>query len=278
VKIYKGASVAETWYYVQGSERIGPVEESELESLVRAGTLDEESYVWKRGFDNWARLKGVSELAYILQPAQPAPTPMRTPQFDAMPEAIEEEGMSGGIDWRDYDPDLRNIAIKVGLDRGGQETEYGPFSIDQLKLAFEQRRINEKTYVFAPGMESWQLIGETDLYQVLAGELPPTIEEVDKRQAPRKPFVARLFFHDNSQVYEGVCRDISVGGLQVLVSDFPAKVGEKVSLNVHPENTEYHFVASGEVVRVLDGGAGFSLRFKDLNDQAMAAIESYISG
>ena len=90
-------------------------------------------------------------------------------------------------------------------------------------------------------------------------------------------YLFRLFFHDNSQVYEGICRDISVGGLQILVSDFPCNVGDKVSMNVHPDNTDYHFTASGKVVRKLDGDAGFSLRFEDLSNEASQAISTYIN-
>ena len=65
-----------------------------------------------------------------------------------------------------------------------------------------------------------------------------------------------MFFANNDQLFEGVCRDISIGGMQVLVDHFPAQVGERISLNVHPENSEHHFVADGEIVRkVLHDGA-----------------------
>ena len=86
-----------------------------------------------------------------------------------------------------------------------------------------------------------------------------------------------MFFHNESVVYEGICRDISVGGLQVLVDGFPGNIGDEISLNVHPENTDYNFVASGKVVRILEGDQGFSLRFIQLSDEATNAIEDYLS-
>ena len=99
---------------------------------------------------------------------------------------------------------------------------------------------------------------------------------VDYGIRERKPFVARMLFHDNSEVYEGACRDISVGGMQILVSDFPGEVGEEIALNVHPENGEYCFVAAGKIVRFLDGKQGFSFRFTELSDDAKKVIENYV--
>ena len=126
-------------------------------------------------------------------------------------------------------------------------------------------------------MSTWVLLGDFERFDEIAGGLPPQITPEDRRINVRKPFVARLFFHDNSQVYEGVCRDISVGGLQILVSDFPCEIGDNVSMNVHPDNSNYHFTASGRVVRKLEGNAGFSLRFDGLNQEAQEAIQNYIN-
>ena len=74
-----------------------------------------------------------------------------------------------------------------------------------------------------------------------------------------------------------LCRDISVGGLQVLVSSFPGNIGDDVTMNVHPDNSDYNFVASGKIVRLLEGGQGFSLRFLDLSPEAEQSIRTYIN-
>ena len=87
-----------------------------------------------------------------------------------------------------------------------------------------------------------------------------------------------MFIENNSQLYEGICRDVSIGGMQVLVNQFPGSVSERISINVHPDNTDHHFTASGEIVRLLEGGVGFSFRFLNLSDEAMKTINSYIVG
>lgn len=272
------------WYYVQGSERVGPVEQSDIENLFHEGTLNPESYVWRKGFDNWKNLNEVEDFSSLIsggssQSSMPEETEeLSAPEDDVsfIPQ-MDEGPQNSGFDVTSIAPHAKVFSIKVGLDRGGSESEFGPFSMEQLKRAYQENRINEKTFIFTPGMETWEFLGDFSRFNEIAGELPPEISESDRRFNIRKPFVARLFFHDNKQVYEGICRDISVGGLQVLVSDFPCEVGEKVSMNVHPDNTDYHFTASGKVVRKLEGDTGFSLRFEDLTQDAHNAIQSYIN-
>ena len=167
--------------------------------------------------------------------------------------------------------------IKVGHDRNSDEREYGPFSINQLKKLRAENRINAKTFIFCSGMENWQMLGELDLDQILVGrDTSSEISEDDKRIHVRKPFVAKLYFHDDEEFYEGVCRDISIGGLQVLVSDFPGEAGDTIKMNVHPSNTDHHFLATGVIVRKLEGNQGFSLRFNQLEPQALKSIQAYL--
>jgi hypothetical protein len=45
------------WYYAQGDQRQGPVSDSELDALIAAGTVNENTLVWKEGMANWAPLK-----------------------------------------------------------------------------------------------------------------------------------------------------------------------------------------------------------------------------
>ena len=48
-------------------------------------------------------------------------------------------------------------------------------------------------------------------------------------------------------------------------------------MNVHPENSDFCFTAQGEIVRILDGNQGFSLRFRNLSQEAQSSIDKYIS-
>ncbi len=250
------------WYYVENNDRVGPVTADQLMDYIENGRLNDQSYVWKKGFDNWKRIAEVDELKKEAAPELAIPSV----------ESIQVEPLN----WDIISHSERIFMIRIGKDRGGQDAEYGPFSLEMLKKLFDENRINAKTYLYARGMDNWSFLADIPIFESLFAEVPPLIEETERRTGVRKPFVARMFFHDNSQVFEGVCRDISVGGLQILVSGAPVRVGEEIAMNVHPDNSDYHFVARGKVVRILDGDQGFSLRFSGLNDEAKNAINDYI--
>ena len=253
------------WYYVEGEQRIGPVSQSKISELIEAGNLNEENFVWKKGFDNWKKLKDVSDFKKINEDV-----PEESPTIVKSSEKRE-------VDWDIIKDDEKVFLIKIGIDRGGDEVEYGPYSINILKRAAMEGRINGKTLLFVSGMESWTFLSDLPIYRKIFSTESEGLSNSERRKNTRKPFVARMFFHNDSIVYEGICRDISVGGLQVLVDGFPGNIGDEISLNVHPENTDYNFVASGKVVRILEGEQGFSLRFLKLSNEAINAIEDYLN-
>jgi c-di-GMP-binding flagellar brake protein YcgR len=90
-----------------------------------------------------------------------------------------------------------------------------------------------------------------------------------------------MILSDDQSVIIGMCRDISVGGMQVLTDEAPVKVGTLIKLNVSPSTNETGpnippFVAEGKVVRILEDGRGFSFRFTKLSDTARKSVEIYI--
>lgn len=252
--------MAENWYYVQKGNRQGPVAQEVIEGMIGKGELKPEDFVWKKGFENWKKIKEVSELQKKVEEPQP---PVIEPTYKE-------------ISLKDLNPDERILYIRIGNDRGAAPVEYGPFSLKQLKQLFSENRINGKTLLFMKGGKEWKLLADLPEYEEIFEEVPPVIQESERRVTVRKPFIARLFIHNNKNLYEGVCRDISIGGMQILVDDFQGKAGDRITINVHPENTEYHFTASGVVVRLLEGNSGFSFRFQGLSDEAKRAIEKYL--
>lgn len=253
-----------SWYYVLEGERQGPVELSQVKELIGNGVLGQADYVWKKGYENWVTIEDCDEFSSNNSTEISA-------DESKLPGVIEES-----FDLTSINSSEKIIYIKIGADRGAQEVEYGPFSVDILKKLYNENRVNAKTFIFSKGLRSWTVLADVKGFESVFNEVPPAIEDKDKRAFKRKPLIARMFIQNNDQVYEGICRDLSIGGMQVLIDNFPAKVSEKISINVHPENTDHHFVASGEIVRVLEGGHGFSFRFIDLNKDAINSINSYI--
>lgn len=257
--------MADSWYYVQAGERKGPVEETVVSELILSSVLRAEDYVWRKGLENWIKIEEAPEFSNL-----------HNTEID-----IPEDDLPGIID--DGDVSLSELAgsetcifIKIGADRGLQEVEYGPYPIDLLKKLFDQKRINARTFAFIKGMKNWQILGDFSDFTDVFEDSPPPIKDEDRRASKRKPFIARMYIKNRKEVFIGVCRDISVGGMQVLVDHFPGNVGDKISINVHPENTDYNFVADGNIVRSLDGGQGFSFRFLNLSSDSQNAITRYL--
>lgn len=286
------------WYYVENNDRVGPVDNEQLKNIIQEKKLDGDSYVWRKGFDNWQYIKNVEELAALLQenistdthdlPDFEQEQKSEQTQISAQDEdnfEIENQrdeptdvfSTKTPFDWSIVSFEERIISIKTGIDRNTEETVYGPFSLEMIKRLFEQKRISEKTLIFTPGLENWMFLADIPIYGELFSQTPPIIEEADRRKATRRPFIARMLFHDNAQVFEGICRDISTGGLQVLVAGFPAVLGESITMNVHPDNSDYSFVAEGKIVRLLGNGQGFSLVFTKLGEEATKTISSYMA-
>ena len=61
------------WYYVQGPDRVGPVSVEALKELFLKEEINPESYVWRKGFQNWERIKDVSELDFSSTQELPKP-------------------------------------------------------------------------------------------------------------------------------------------------------------------------------------------------------------
>ena len=269
------------WYYVEGQNRVGPIEESQFASMIQTGKLGPEDYAWREGFEDWLCLKDIQEWSHFFQspsPPQAPPPPAAQNNASSGEGTISDIPMMGGppaFSWDQIGDEHQVVYIKIGHDRGGQEVEYGPFSKQQIRRALQEGRVNEKTYLYTQGLDNWVFLGDTPLFEAFSGQAA-VIEDHERRQGSRKPFVARLFLAGRDEVFEGICRNISLGGLQVLVANFPLGVGERVDFNVHPENSEHPFVASGKIVRLLEGGAGFALCFENLSPEARAAIQGHL--
>jgi len=258
--------MTDNWYYVLKGNRHGPVAIEVIESMLQKQELKHDDHVWKKGFETWKKIKEVSELQNLADIASP-------PSLDfplAASPKVEREPTLKEIG------NERSIYVRIGSDREGISNDYGPFNLQQIKQLFKENRINGKSFIYYKGLKNWKILADFPEYQEIFAEMPPIIKEVDKRVNQRKPFVARLFIQNNKKLFEGICRDISVGGIQVLVDDFKGLAGDKISINVHPENTDYHFTASGVVVRLLEGNSGFSFRFQGLTDEAKRSIEKYL--
>lgn len=273
------------WYYVEGQDSKGPVNLNELKDKILAKELQQGDYVWKPGFANWCKISDVPELISIKPKDEQVAALVADEKHAQTPEHqiphINMELVKRHENFSSLGEHDRVFFIKTGFDRAAEEQaqDYGPFSLHALVRLFAEQRINGLTYVWKSDFPAWIHLLELPFYQIVFDqqEVESSLETSDeRRKEARKPFVARLFFHNKNQLFEGLCRDISIGGMQILAANIPCQVGESISMNVHPENSDYHFVAKGKVVRVISGEQGVCVRFQGLSEEAIDAIEKYI--
>jgi uncharacterized RDD family membrane protein YckC len=68
------------WYYAQGGQRQGPVEEVEIRRLIAAGQLGRADLVWRTGLAEWIPAGEAAELTSSFQPVwAPPPSPPPPP-------------------------------------------------------------------------------------------------------------------------------------------------------------------------------------------------------
>lgn len=150
------------WYYVQGSERVGPVNEDSLRDLFHKDVISADSYIWRKGFANWERLKDVHELDF-------SKSAVIEKTLETEEPVAEEEQSSPELvfnfDWQSLRNEDECFFIKIGHDRRTvpESDLFGPYSLNELKEALEDKRINHHTLIFAAGMPGWIEIGQTPL-------------------------------------------------------------------------------------------------------------------
>src|SRR5262249_15127218 len=68
------------WFYADGGRQMGPVEESALDDLVRAGVVRDDTLVWRDGMANW---QPHGTVRVVRTPPAPAPVPMPATPVEA---------------------------------------------------------------------------------------------------------------------------------------------------------------------------------------------------
>lgn len=274
------------WYFAQGDRWVGPLTASDVYQKVLNQELSWADFVWKPGQAGWERICDLK----TFQAAVPQ-LPPKTVQKEVK-EAVKEAAA----------PAVRTAARrsvkapaqpKAATDMPSEEkiwfvyyneSQFGPFSASEVHRYLKIGKLNGRVFGWRDGMENWERLEKiTDFGELSSAKKPPAgpktaAKAPDQRSAPRRPLVAKIVMTNQSAVAVAVCRDISVGGMQVLTDRIPGDVGARIRLNVSSTEKKIEpFTAEGVIVRILEDGRGFSFRFEKLSDSAKRNIENYIS-
>lgn len=248
------------WYTVVNSRPVGPLSAKEIVQRIQGGELNFASHVWKDGFSGWTRIYDVIDFKPLL-PSEPSQTFIAEIQksTQASPPPLSPKQKEELRTWYVY------------LD----EANYGPISDREVELLIESGRVTSSTYMWQKGFADWQAASAIPAWAKLT-KGGAEAKKTDKRSTPRKPFETKILLTDGKEVGWALCRDISVGGMQVLMDRAPGPVGTQLKLNVNTQGGVQGFTCEGTIVRILEDGRGFSFRFTHLSGDAKSAIEKYI--
>ena len=74
------------WYYLRGEQRLGPVEDAELERLAQTGQLAPTDFVWNTTMGaQWVQASTIASLVFVPQSVPPPPPPDFAPDAAAGP-------------------------------------------------------------------------------------------------------------------------------------------------------------------------------------------------
>ena len=230
----------------------GPFRPSEIHARLLAKELSWVDHCYREKDGVWTRIAD-HPVFRDLQPSAPTPKPTAVPP-----------PFKGGL------PSVKWFIF-------ADEVQSGPFEAVEVKRLIATSQLSGAAFLWNESFSEWKPVGEVDEFREVMPEQKSSGAE--RRAAPRKPLVAQVYVTNQKNVATAICRDVSVGGMQVLTDVIPGKPGETIRLNVLPPSASGlpAFVAEGVIVRVLEDGKGFSFRFTRISSEAKKAIEEYVA-
>jgi hypothetical protein len=299
------------WYIAQGDHWEGPLSASEVYQKVVSQEISWAHFVWKPGKSAWARICDLKEFHAVVPPLPGKDLTHQVKEASKPPQKLLQK--VGTIA-----PEQKVWYLHFG------DAQYGPFTRSEIVQVIKSGKVNDVgAYAWCDGMADWDRLENIETFQEFFAapqkKMPPpapsqaavekNLDEKgqktsdsriihedrrfglrvgEKRQAPRRPLVARIMMTQGDLLITAMCRDISIGGMQVLTDKIPGPVGTQLKMNVSSTEGKTDasvgaskiepFVADGVIVRILEDGRGFSFRFNELSTGARRAIETYIQG
>jgi hypothetical protein len=293
-KIYAGSGDVPSWFVVQGDRWIGPMTVADVLERIDSGVLSWAHYAWREGEGGWRRLCDIPEFQ-VAVPQKPDPS---------LEKKIQEAEKSGRTKTPPAPPSEKP---ERSWFLYYNDSQFGPFSNSEIDRFLRIGKIHGRVHAWRDGMDNWKRLEDLEAFaegvkesakvraalasqrqspRAIAKSVPAggdaAQKALDQRSAPRRPLVARILLASDQSVVVSVCRDVSIGGMQVLTDRVPGDPGMRLKMNVSPAGGELGgkiepFVAEGVIVRILEDGRGFSFRFEKLPESAKRAIENYIA-
>jgi hypothetical protein len=269
--LFSGADNEPVWFVALDAQKwIGPMSATEVVTKISKGEITWAHFGWRKDWrkdqNGWVRLCDIAAFKGAVPLAPQAPA-LPSDSGQVAPPPVPRSAQ-----WFLFYSD----------------SQFGPFSEDEVHRFLRIGKIHGQVHAWTEGMKGWEKLkgisqfSESVEESVAARlEKTPPKKPAERRQAPRFPLIARSMMTADGKIYSGMCRDVSIGGMQLLTAEVPGPVGTRIKLNISPppgaDDTIQPFVAEGVIVRELEDGKGFSFRFEKLPAEGKKAIETYVA-
>ena len=165
-------------------------------------------------------------------------------------------------------------------------TQYGPLTVDELKLILKKFTLKTSLYAWRPGLKGWvlasdvpELAGLTDRAD-RADQAKSKVEKSkqNRRKTQRTSLLATIMIGiEGRATFVGVCKDISQGGVFVTTNE-AVMLETPVEIKVEPvtECGITKFKAEGRVVDTQRHNEGLAIAFTKINPKTSAEIAAYV--
>ena len=168
-------------------------------------------------------------------------------------------------------------------------TQYGPYTYEQMLLMLQEKTLFGFDYVWSPHMETWAQLG------VLAEFSPDRISSLAKNAGNTKVFINRnhdrancdwkTYIHNDQKFWLGKIESISLGGALILMENPLLLPGDTLTVHIGKNgDLQIPFNAKGEVLskrltkeRVThDSQIYYAFKFNQIQTFGENLIKSYV--
>lgn len=169
------------------------------------------------------------------------------------------------------------------------ETQYGPYSYEEVIQMTQQKLLYGFEYVWAPHLAAWTSMSELaefspDRLQRLI-EKSPDADAFNRRKAPRVGVSIPVYCHDNAKFWKGSVENLSIGGCLVLMENPTLLPGDHINLHFRRQKVQQSaFNCTGEILtkRLIkqkiqfDTNIYYAVRFLTMNSIGRELIKTWV--
>lgn len=152
------------WYFVENKESVGPYSQTDILDFYRQGRLNDQSYVWTKGMENWVHFDQ-TELKNLIKNSESENTELE-------PECVSDVlKSSAATDYKEPENTYYDQRVKPTewfyVDNGKSA---GPYNEDAMAALIRNGVIFGDSYVWKEGMKDWEHLQDTELSAYLRAQ------------------------------------------------------------------------------------------------------------